>query len=66
MCSTAEWESFVRRIETAVEEGRAREFVSDAAARVDALIDEIVAWTRAAESADWVRGCGRSRPDWIV
>lgn len=67
MCGYAEWESVVRRVEEAVEEGHVRDYVSDAAARVDALIDEIMGWACAPENAEWVRGRGRpSRPEWVV
>jgi hypothetical protein len=67
MCSCAEWENLVRRVEEAVEEGRVRDAVSDAADRIDALIDEIMGWACAPENAEWVRGRGRrSRPEWVV
>jgi hypothetical protein len=67
MCSHAEWESFVRRVEDAVEEGHLRDFVSDAAARIDALIDEITGWACTPENAKWARGPRRrSRPEWVV
>ena len=67
MCSRAEWDYFVRRVEDAVEEGQLRDFISDAAARIDALIDEITAWACPAEKAEWVRGRRRrSRPEWVV
>jgi hypothetical protein len=67
MCSCAEWESLVRRLEEAIEDGRARDVVSDAAGRIDVLIDEIMGWARAPEQAEWVRGPGRrSRPEWVV
>ena len=67
MCSCAEWENLVRRVEEAVEEGRVRDVVSDAAGRMDALIDEIMGWACAPEDAEWVRGRGRrSRPEWVV
>jgi hypothetical protein len=67
MCSRTEWDYFVRRVEDAVEEGQLRDFVSDAAARIDALIDEITVWACPPEKAEWVRGRRqRSRPEWVV
>jgi hypothetical protein len=67
MCSRAEWDYFVRRVEDAVEEGELRDFISDAASCIDALIDEITAWACPAENAEWFRGRRqRPRPEWIV
>jgi hypothetical protein len=67
MCSRAEWDYFVRRVEDAVEEGQLRDFISGAPARIDALIDEITAWACPAEKAEWVRGCRRRPPpEWVV
>ena len=67
MCSKAEWERLRRRVEDAVESEDLRSFMSDAAARVEALIDEIKLWTCASEKAEWIRRCERrSRPDWVV
>jgi hypothetical protein len=67
MCSRTEWDCFVRRVEDAVEEGQLRDFVSDAAARIDALIDELAAWACPPENAERFRGPRqRSRPDWVV
>jgi hypothetical protein len=67
MCSRTEWDYFVARVEDAVEDGQLRDFISDAAARIDALIDEITAWACPAEKAEWVRGRRpRGRPEWIV
>jgi hypothetical protein len=64
MCSRTEWQYFVRRVEDAVEEGQLRDFVSDAAARIDALIEEITAWACPPEEPEWVRE--RQRPEWFV
>jgi hypothetical protein len=67
MCSSAEWEGFVRSVEEAVEEAHVRDLVSDAAARIEVLIDEIMGWACAPENAEWVRGRRRrSRPEWVV
>jgi hypothetical protein len=67
MCSRTEWDCFVRRFEDAAEEGQLRDFVSDAVARIDALIDEITAWARPPENAERFRGCRqRSGPEWVV
>jgi hypothetical protein len=66
MCSRAEWERLVHRAEEAVDEGQLREFVSDAAARIDALIGEIRGWACVPHDAEWVRGHGRrSPPRWV-
>jgi hypothetical protein len=67
MCSHAEWRKFVRSVEEAVEEGQVRDLVSDAAARIDALIGSAMGWAYAPEKADW--GCARgprSRREWVV
>jgi hypothetical protein len=64
MCSRAEWQCFVRRVEDVVEEGQLRDFVSDAAARIDALIEEITARACPPEQREWVRE--RQRPEWFV
>jgi hypothetical protein len=67
MCSHAEWENLVRRVEEAVEEGQVRDLVSDAAARIDALIDSVMGWACAPENADWICARGsRSRREWVV
>jgi hypothetical protein len=67
MCSYEEWERLARRVQEAVDEGQVREFVADAAARVEALVDELKGWACAREDADWVRGRGRrSRPEWVA
>ena len=66
MCSVAEWEYLMRRIEAAVDERKVSGFVSDAGARIDALIDEIMSRC-APETAEWVRESDRrSRPEWII
>jgi hypothetical protein len=68
VCSRAEWDYLVRKVEDGVEEGplRVRHFVSDAATRVDALIDEIAAWACPAENAEWVRDRRRPwGPEWV-
>ena len=67
MCSKAEWERLRRRVEDAVESDDLRSFMSEAAARVEALIDEIKLWSCASENSEWTRPCERrSRPDWVV
>ena len=40
MCSYQEWERRIRRVQEAVDEGQLREFLADAAARVEAFQDE--------------------------
>ena len=68
MCSQAEWERFKRRVEESVQEGELRDLVADAAARVEALVEDIVGHACVREQReDW--GCGharRSRPEWVV
>jgi hypothetical protein len=67
MCSQAEWDKLRRRVEDAVESEDLRNLMSEAAARVEALIDEIKVWTCAPENAGWVRRCQRrSRSQWAV
>jgi hypothetical protein len=66
MCSRAEWEDFVRKVEDVVEEGQLRDFIADAGARIDALIDEINALACRAEKAEWVRGRQRPGTEWVV
>jgi hypothetical protein len=67
MCSYQEWESLWRRFQDGVDEGQLREFVADAAARIEALVDELKSRACASDDADWVRGCGRrSRTEWVA
>jgi hypothetical protein len=67
MCSQAEWDKLRRRAEDALASEDLRELMSEAAARFEALIDEIKVWTCAPEDADWVRGCQRRPPsEWVV
>jgi hypothetical protein len=67
MCSQAEWDELRRRVEDVVQSGELRDLISETAARVEALIDEIKVWTCAPENAEWVRGSQRrSRPEWVV
>lgn len=67
MCGQAEREKLRRRVENALESEDLRNLMSEAAARVEALIDEIKLWTCAPENADWVRRCQRrSRPESVV
>ena len=41
MCNHEEWQNVRRRVEQAVDEGQLRELVEDAAARVEALMDQL-------------------------
>jgi hypothetical protein len=67
MCSHQEWESLRRRFQEAIEEGELREFVADAAARVETFVDELRRRSCVPEDADWVRRRGqRSRTEWIA
>jgi hypothetical protein len=67
MCSHQEWVSFKRRFEDAVDDRELREFVADAAARIEAFVDDLKARACAPDDADWA--CGRSRrsgTDWVA
>jgi hypothetical protein len=67
MCSHQEWEGFTRRFEDTIGERQVREFVADAAARIEALVDELKRRACAPEDADWACGRGRrSRTQWIL
>ena len=66
MCSRAEWERVVRKVEEAVDEGFVRAHVLDVAARIEALFDEIIDGACVPEDAEWVRDRRRSRPTWVV
>jgi hypothetical protein len=67
MCSHAEWEKVRHGVEDAVESEGLRDFLTDAAAHVEALIDEIRARACASERGEWVHRCERrSRPRWVV
>jgi hypothetical protein len=66
MCSYQEWERLRRGFEEAVDEGQVREFVVDAAARVEAFVEQLKSRARAPESADWTCGRGRRAPaEWV-
>ena len=67
MCSYQEWERLARRVNQAVDEGQLREFVADAAARIESLVDELNSRACAPEDADGVRRRGRrSRTEWVA
>ena len=67
MCGYQEWERFTRRVQESVDEGQLREFVADAAARIEALVNELMGCGCPGENADWVGGRGRrSRTEWDV
>lgn len=56
-----------RRFEAAVDEGQLMELVEDAAARIEALMDEIRSRACGPEADDWIRRCGRhSRTEWVA
>jgi hypothetical protein len=66
MCSYAVWDNVVRRVAEAVEDRQVGELVSDAAARIETLIDSVMGWACAPENAVWVRACEpRSRREWV-
>ena len=67
MCSYQEWERFTRRFQEAIDEGQVREFVADAIARIETLIDEFKPGACAPENRDWASGRGRrGRPEWVA
>jgi hypothetical protein len=67
MCSHQEWESLKSRFQEAVDEGELREFVADAATRIEAFVEELKSRGCAPDDADWVRGCRRrSRTEWVA
>ena len=67
MCSYQEWERVTRRVQEAVDEGQLREFVADAAARVEAFLADLKSWGCASEDAGWVRERGRrSGTEWVA
>jgi hypothetical protein len=66
MCSHQEWERFRRRFEERVGEGQVREFVAEAAARIEAFVEELKGMACGPDDAD--RACGRgrrSRTQWV-
>jgi hypothetical protein len=66
MCSYAEWENVVRRVEEAVEDRQLRDLVSDTAARIETLIESVTGCACAPNNAAWVRAPGpRSRREWV-
>jgi hypothetical protein len=67
MCSCEEWEKFLRRFEHTVEERQVRDLVADAAARIDALIECVMAAACVPEEADRDRAHrSGSQREWIV
>jgi hypothetical protein len=64
MCSCADWENFMRRFEAAVEDEQTRELLSNVAARIDALIDSVMARACVPDDPDWVRT--RAQRKWVV
>jgi hypothetical protein len=67
MCGHEEWQRFARRFEQAISEERVHEFVADALAQVETLIEEFKAGPCSPENGDWANGhCGRSRPEWVA
>ena len=54
MCSYQEWERVARHVREAVDEGQAWEFVAEATARIEALVDELKGCGCAIDNADWL------------
>jgi primosomal protein N'' len=66
MCSYHEWERFARRAESLIDEDQVRVLAERAAAKLEALAEELRAWA-SRSGTDWAAGCDRrSRPEWIV
>jgi hypothetical protein len=67
MCSYEEWERLARVVHERVDEHQVREFVAGAAARVEALVDELECWACSSQDADRIRGrARRSRREWVA
>jgi hypothetical protein len=67
MCGREEWQRFANRFEQAIYEERVREFVADALAQVETLIEEFKAGPWTPENRDQANGyCRRSRPEWVA
>jgi len=67
MCSCQEWERLRRHVQEAVNERQLREFLADAAARVEAFVDDLKVQACAPEDANWARGRRRrSATEWVV
>jgi hypothetical protein len=64
MCCCADWENLVRRFEAAVDDEQTRELLSNVAARIDPLIDSVMARACVPDDPDRVRG--RARREWVV
>jgi hypothetical protein len=60
MCSHEGWETFKRRFDEGIGERQVREFVVEAAAGIEAFVEELKGRACAPEDAD--RACGRGRP----
>ena len=67
MCTYQEWERVTRRVQEAVDEGQLREFLADAAARAEAIVDDLKRRACTQEDPRWIRGRGRrSRTEWVA
>jgi hypothetical protein len=67
MCSHPEWDKLRRQVEDAIESEDLRYLISEAAAQLEGLIEEIKVWGCKAENPEWVRRRQRrSRPEWVV
>jgi hypothetical protein len=51
----------VRKVDEAIDEGSVRDYVADVAARIEALIDDMIGHACAPEDAELVRKPRRSR-----
>jgi hypothetical protein len=66
MCSHKEWETFRRRFDEGIGEGQVREFVAEAAARIEAFVEELKGRACCPEDADRAHGRGRrSGAQWV-
>ena len=56
----------MRSVEEVVEERQVHDPVSDAAARIETLIDSVMGWACAPDDPVWVRAYGpRARREWV-
>ncbi len=67
MCSYKEWERLARLIDERVDQRQVREFVAEAASRMQELVDELGCWACQPDDTDWVRSRGRrSWSEWVA
>jgi hypothetical protein len=66
MCSYQQWERVARNAERLIDEEQVRDLAERAAAKLEALAEELRVWATR-PGTDWPGRCGRrSRPEWVV